>query len=150
MRDPAAAAKVFAELRQADPLTALRDLGAWLEEAKDIPDDQEKVRNDILALIQEAGDMHVSKLLAQFVARQSDSQAARESNWNALNHYLKGLTGALGASARHLFEQAEKDPSLQLAAAAGAARGVHACRMMAKLHLVHYLGVSPNVWQLAY
>ena len=29
MRDPASAAKLFAELRAADPLTALRDLSAW-------------------------------------------------------------------------------------------------------------------------
>lgn len=150
MRDPASAAKLFAELREADPLTALRDLSAWLEEAKDISGDQEKVRGDILALIQEAGDMHVVKRLAQFIARQSDPQAARESNWNALNQYLKGLTGALCASATHLFEQAEKDPSLQLLAAAGAARGLHACRMMAKLYLVHYLSVPPKLWQLAY
>jgi hypothetical protein len=150
MRDPASAAKLFAELREADPLTALRDLGGWLEEAKDISGDQEKVRSDILSLIQEAGDMHAVKLLAQFIARQSGQQAARESNWNALNHYLRGLTGALCASASHLFEQAEKDPSLQLLAAAGAARGLHACRMMAKLHLVHYLSVPPKLWQLAY
>jgi hypothetical protein len=150
MRDPASAAKLFAELREADPLTALRDLSAWLEEAKDISGDQEKARGDILALIQEAGDMHVVKLLAQFIARQSDQQAARESNWNALNHYMKGLTGALCASARHLFEQAERDPSLQLLAAAGAARALHACRMMAKLYLVHYLSVPPKLWQLAY
>jgi hypothetical protein len=94
--------------------------------------------------------MHLFKLLAQFIARPSDQQAARESNWNALNHYLKGLTGALCASARHLLEQAEKDPSLQLPAAADAARGLHACRMMAKLHLVHYLSVPPKLWQLAY
>ena len=79
MRDPASAAKLFAELREADPLTALRDLSAWLEEAKDISGDHEKVRGDILALIQEAGDVHVFKLLAQFIARQSDQQAARES-----------------------------------------------------------------------
>jgi hypothetical protein len=150
MRDPASAAKLFAELRQADPLTALRDLGAWLEEAKDISGDHEKARSDFLALIQEAGDVHVFKLLAQFIARPSDQQAARESNWNALNHYLKGLTGALCASARHLLEQAQKDPSLQLPAAADAARGLHACRTMAKLYLVHYLSVPPKLWQLAY
>jgi hypothetical protein len=150
MRDPASAAKLLAELREADPLTALRDLSAWLEEAKDIPGDDEKVRGDILALIQEAGDMHLFKLLAQFIARQSGQQAARESNWNALNHYLRGLTGALCASARRLFEQAETNPSLQLLAAAGAARGLHACRMMAKLYLVHYLSVPPKLWQVAY
>jgi hypothetical protein len=150
MRDPASAAKLLAELRRADPLTALRDLGAWLEELKDIPGDEEGVRSEILARVQEASDLHVSRLLAQFVARTSESQAARESNWNALNHYLRGLTGALCASARHLLQQAAADPSLQLAAAAGAARGLHACRLMAKLYLFHYLGVPPKLWHLAY
>ena len=151
MRDPASAAKLFAELREADPLAALRDLGAWLEEAKDIPAGQEQVRSEILALIQEAGDMHVSRLLMQLVARPpSGQQAPPESNWNALDHYLKGLTGALGSSATHLLEQAKADPSLHLQAAGGAARCLQACRMMAKLHLVRYLSVPPKLWQLAY
>jgi hypothetical protein len=150
MLDPASAAKLFAELRDADPLKALRELSAWLEEAKDISADDEKARSDILALIQEAGDAHLFKLLAQSIARQSDHQAARESNWNALSHYLRGLTDALCASARRLLEQAATNPSLQLPAAAGAARGLHACRILGKLYLVRYLGVPPKLWQLAY
>ncbi len=149
MRDPASAAKLFAELREADPLAALRDLSAWLEEAKDIAGDQEQVRNEILALIQEAGDTHASKLLTQFIARPPGQQA-HEPNWSALDHYLKGLAGALGSSAMHLLEQAKADPSLQLPAAGGAARALHACRMTAKACLVRYLDVPPKLWQLAY
>ena len=150
MRDPASAAKLFAELREADPLAALRDLSAWLEEAKDIPGGEEQVRSEILALIQEAGEMHVAKLLAPLIARPSGEQAPREANWNALDHYLKGLTGALCSSATQLLEQARADPSLQLPAAAGAARALQAWRLMAKLHLVRYLSVPPKLWQLAY
>ena len=36
-RNPAAAAKLLAEMRGADPLTALTDLSAWLEAAKGTP-----------------------------------------------------------------------------------------------------------------
>ena len=148
--DPASAAKLFAGLRESEAIPALRDLSAWLEEAKDIPADHETVRADILALIQEAGEMHMSRLFSQFVARLSE-QSARESNWNALNQYLRGLAGALCSSATHLLAgQAEKDPSLQLSAAAGGARALRACRMLAKLHLVRYQSVPQKLWLLAY
>jgi TfoX/Sxy family transcriptional regulator of competence genes len=150
MRDPALAAKLFAELREAEPLAALRDLSAWLQEAQDIPSDQEQVRNEILALIQEAGDVHVAKLLTQSIARQSGQQAPPASNWNALDHYQRGLMGALCSSATHLLGQAKADASLQLQAAGGAARALRACRVMAKACLVRYLSVPPKVWQLAY
>jgi hypothetical protein len=150
MGDPASAAKLFAELRDADPQAALRDLSGWLEEAKDISGDRETIRSHILALIQEAGDKHVSKLLAQFVSREPDLRVARGSNWNALNHYLRGLTDALCASARQLLQRADADGALQLAAAAGGARSIHACRMLAKLHLVRYMSVPQDVWLLAY
>jgi hypothetical protein len=128
----------------------LRDLSAWLQEAKDIPGDQEKVRSEILALIQEAGDMHVAKLLTQSIARPSGQQAPHASNWNALDHYLRGLTDALCSSATHLLEQVKADPSLQLQAAGGAARALQACRMTAKVHLVRYLSVPPRLWHVAY
>ncbi len=150
MRNPAEAAKLLAAMRGVDPLTALTELSAWLDAAKEIPGDDEKVRGDILSLIQEASDAHLSKLLAQFLAKPSDPQATRESVWNALHNYVRGLAGALCASARHVLQQAAADPSLQLAGAAGGARGLHACRLLAKLYLVHYLSVPPKIWQLAY
>ena len=148
--DPVSAAKLFTELQGADPSTALQDLSAWLEEAKDIPGEHEKTRSDILALIQQAGEVPVSKLLARFIARSAEPAAAREAGWNMLNLYLKGLTTATCESAVHLFEQAGADPSLQLHAATGAARGLHACRVMAKVYLVHYLNVPARLWQFAY
>jgi hypothetical protein len=150
MRNPAEAAKLLAELRTADPLTALAGLDGWLEAAKGIAGDDERVRSDFLALIQEAGEAHLSKLLAQSSAKTTEQQGSREPAWNALHDYLRRLTVALCTSARVLLKQAGKDPSLQLAGAAGAARGLHSCRMLAKLYLLHYLGVPPKLWQLAY
>jgi hypothetical protein len=60
------------------------------------------------------------------------------------------LTGALHASARALLKDAATNPSLRLAAAGGAARGLHACRILAKACLVRYLSVPPKLWRLAY
>ena len=150
MRNPAEAAKLLAAMRNADPLAALTDLSAWLDAAKEIPDDQEKLRGDILALIQEASEAHLSKLLAQFLAKPSAQQAAHESAWNALHNYLRALADALCTSARHLLQRAKADASLQLAGAAGAARGLHACRLLAKLYLVHYMDVPAKLWQTVY
>src|SRR6185436_14031748 len=52
--------------------------------------------------------------------------------------------------ARILLTRSATTPSLQLSAAAGAARGIHACRMLAKVYLIRYFGVPPKLWQLAY
>jgi hypothetical protein len=150
MRDPAAAAKLLAEMRGADPLSALNDLGAWLDAVKGIPSHDEGIRGDILSLIQEAGGAHVSALLAQILAKPTGKQATRESIWNALIDYLRPLTGALCASARVLLKEAAANPSLHLPGAAGAARGLRACRMLAKVCLVHYVSVPPKLWRLAY
>jgi len=150
MRNPAAAAKLLAEMRGADPLTALNDLSAWLDAVKGIPSHDEGIRGEILSLIQEASRAHLSALLAQILAKPTGEQTTRESVWNTLINYLRGLAGALCASARALLKEAAANPSLHLAGAAGAARGLHACRMLAKVCLVHYVSVPPKLWRLAY
>src|SRR5216684_8815413 len=148
MRNPAAAAKLLAEMRGADPLTALTDLSAWLEAAKGVPG--EGLRGEILSLIQEASGAHLSALLAQIIAKPAGEQGTRESTWNSLINFLRGLAGALCASAVALLKEAAATPSLRPVAAAGAARGLHACRMLAKVCLVHYVSVPPKLWRLAY
>lgn len=150
MRNPAAAAKLLAEMRGGDPLTVLNELSAWLDAVKDISSHDEAVRGDILSLIQEASGAHLSALLAQILARPTGKHATHESTWNALIDYLRRLTGALCASARALLKEAAANPSLLLPGAAGAARGLHACRMLGKVCLVHYVSVPPKLWQVAY
>jgi hypothetical protein len=148
IHSPAAAAKLLAGIRAADPLTALDELSGWLDTIKG-PGQDEKIRSEVLSLIQEAGAAPLSALLAQFLARPS-KQVSRERSWKILTTYLKALTGALYASSRLLLKEAATNPSLHLAAAAGAARGLHACRMLAKACLVRYLSVPPKLWRLAY
>ena len=150
LRNPAAAAKLLAEMRGADPLSALKDLTAWLVEVKAIPAGDERIRSEVLAQVQEASEPHLSALLAQFLARATDKQAGRESTWFAISSYLTALTGVLCASAEILLKEAATDATLQLPAAAGAARGLRACRLLAKACLVRYLSVPPNVWRIAY
>jgi hypothetical protein len=149
IHSPAAAAKLLAGIRAADPLTALDELSGWLDTIKG-PSQDEKIRSEVLSLIQEAGAAHLSALLAQFLARPAGLQATREASWKTLISYLQTLTGALYASARLLLKEAAANPSLHLAAAAGAARGLHACRMLAKACFVRYLSVPPDLWRLAY
>ncbi len=150
LRSPAEAAKALAALRGADPLAALNDLSAWLDSAKDISGDDEKARIDLLSLIQDASEAHLAMLLAQFLARPSGSRATRESKWNVLNDYLRGLTGTLYITATRLLNQAGANQALQLAGATAAARSLHACRRLVKSYLFHYLSVPPKLWQLAY
>src|SRR3989442_10672661 len=97
MRSPAAAAKLLAEMRGADPAAALDELSGWLETIKAAPSEDEKIRSEVLSLIQEAGAAHLSALLAQFIARPAGKPAVRESSWKTLSGYLKALSAALYA-----------------------------------------------------
>ena len=150
MRNPALAAKLLADLRELEPLAALSDLSAWIEALKGPSNPDEKIRSEILSLIHEASGAHFGALMTRFLARPTDQQATYESDWNALNNYLTELAGALCASAGALLTKAGTDPPLRPAAAAGAARGLHACRMLAKTRFVRYASVPPKVWRAAY
>ena len=148
--DLPSAAKLLPELHGADPVTALDSLRGRLENLKATASHDERARSYNLTLIQEAGDAHLSALLARFFSRSADSGATRETDWNALFNYQRTLTAALCASARFLLNEASANPTLQLPGAAGAARGLDACRALAKICFVRYLGVPPKLWQLAY
>lgn len=150
MPDPASAAKLLLELRGADPVTALNCLSGRLDKLKATSSHDETARSYNLSLMQEAGDAHLSALLAQFLTKSADKQPTREADWNALINYQKTLTAAQCASARLLLNEATTNPSLHHLGAAGAARGLDACRTLAKICLVRYLSVPPKLWQLAY
>jgi hypothetical protein len=141
------AAKLLPELHGADPAVALDSLRGRLDDLKATVSRDERARNYNLALIQEAGDAPLSALLARFLGRSADK---RKADWNALFSYQRTLTAALCGSARLLLHEAIANPSLQLPSAAGAARGLEACRRLAKICLVRYLSVPPKLWQLAY
>ncbi len=110
MRNPTEAAKLLAGMRGFDPLTALNELRAWLDAVKGIPGDDEKVRGEILSLIQEASGAHVSALLAQFLAQPKDKRATRESDWNTLNNYVTGLAAATVRIGQNSAETIGDDP----------------------------------------
>ena len=150
MRNPAAAAKLLAEMRGADPLTALNDLTAWLDEIKAIRGLDEKIRSEILSLIKETSDPHLSVLLAPFSAKPTDRQKGVESTLHPINKYLAALSDALCGSAMLMLKEAATNPSLQLHAAAGAARALRAYRLLAKVCLLRYLSVGPDLWRMAY
>ena len=140
VRDPASAAKLLAGMRAADPLTVLDELSGWLDTFKGTPDQDPKVRSEVLSLIQEASDAHLSALLTRLIAQPTGKPEPRAPSWKTITSYLTALTGALYASARVLLKEGPAD----------AARCLHACRMLAKVHLVRYLGVPPKLWRLAY
>jgi hypothetical protein len=150
LSNPAEAAKLVAKLRALDPLAALSELGTWLDAVKGSSGGEEKIRGEMLSLIQEASDTHVSALLAEFLAQPKGKQATHESDWDTLSDFVRILAGALCASARILLNQSATAPALQPPAAAGAARGLRAARILAKIYLLRYFSVPPKLWHLAY
>ncbi len=150
MSDPASAGALLAGIRGADPVSALNDLCGWLESVSDSAGFDEKARSDALARLQDAGAAHVSALLAQYLSDAAGKHAVRESKWKPLSAYLSQLTQSLCASAEALIEARTRDASWLLPGAESAARSLGACRTLAKVCLVHYLNVPPQLWRLAY
>ena len=135
LSNPAAAAKLLGELRDAEPLIALNDLRGWLDTLAGTPAQDEQARAEVLALVQDSGAPHAEKLVEQFLSRPGVTQRGREASWIALVDYLKALTQAQVASAKPV---------------AAAARILNALRMLAKAYLLRYYAVPSGVWKLAY
>jgi hypothetical protein len=150
MRTPASASAMLAELRKSDPVTALSELRGWLGSLGNASDVDERARSEVLGLIQEAGAAHALELLRQYLATAPDNQVLRESKWKATHAYAANLAEVLCKSADRLQAVAKADASALGAAAAGAVRGLRACRMLAKICLIHYMDVPSSLWRRAY
>ncbi|MDH3320839.1 MAG: hypothetical protein OEO84_14270, partial [Betaproteobacteria bacterium] len=131
------AADVLPDLRDADPITALEQLGGWLEPTRHAGA-APQAGSETLARIQDAGAPHVAALLTRCFATTAGTQAARDAVWKSLADYQMRLARALCASAGALLT------------AQSAVRALTACRTLAKIHLVHYESVPGKLWQVAY
>ena len=150
MRNPASASALLANLRGSDPVETLSDLSGWLQSLKDAAGFDESVRSEVLGLIQDTGSAHVSALMGRYLVDLAEKPVVRELKWKALFDYASCLAEVLCGSAERLLAEPKKDSSPLGATAAGAARGLRACRTLAKVCLVHYRSVPPSLWRLAY
>jgi hypothetical protein len=151
MSDPASAASLLSELRNAKPDTALNELDGWLESINTDSDDDLKSKSEILALIESAGAPHVTSLLAEYIDSRRGGHSAHDPVWQTAFNYVTRLAEVLGESARRLLGRVQSgDPTLQALSAAAAARSLRACRLLAKLHLVHYRRAPKTLWRTAY
>jgi len=150
MRNPASASALLAELRERDPVTALSELGGWLGSLGNAPDFDERARTEVLSLIQEAGAAHIAKLTRQYLSDAAEKQVVRETKWKAMFAYATRLAETLCASAWRLQAIIKTDASAMGAAAGASVRGLRACRTLAKVCLIHYVDVPPDLWQRAY
>ncbi|HEV3010195.1 MAG TPA: hypothetical protein VGX52_14285 [Burkholderiales bacterium] len=125
--------------QRVDPLTTLADLTGRLKAAGGAGHDA-KARSAALASIQDTAALPVAALLAQYLGLGSAAatQAAREATWKSLVGFQLRLAQAMCASA-----------GAQLTAAS-AVRALAACRVLAKLHLMHYATVPGRLWHVAY
>lgn len=150
MSEPDAAAPVLAELRNADPVTALTELTGWLESVRSDSGGVPGAKGEFLSQIESAGAPHVAALLAEFLGVRQGKGMARDAAWKSVFSYVTRLTGALGESARVRLHAATEDASSQARAAEAAVRSLRACRLLAKICLINYLNVPPQLWRLAY
>lgn len=141
---------MLADLRERDPVEALGELRGWLASPSDGAEIDERATSEILGLIQEAGAAHVAKLLRQYLADVDDNQVLRETKWKAMFAYATRLAEVVCASAERLQAIAESEQTAAAAAAVGTVRGLRACRMLAKLCLIHYAEAPADLWQRAY
>jgi len=149
MRNASSASALLAKLRGTDAAAALDELSGWLESLRDAEGFDEAVRSQVLGLIQEAGEPHVTALLANHLTNLAEKAVTRESKWKALFDYASILSEVLCESAERLAAAAKADAHLVSAAAAGAARGLGACRALAKVCLMRYRDVPSSLWRQA-
>ncbi len=125
--------------RVADPLTTLADLTGRLKAAGGADADA-KTRSAALASIQDTAAVPVAALLARYLEPGSAAatQAAREATWKSLAGFQLRMAQAMCAAA-----------GAELTAAS-AVRALAACRVLAKLHLMHYASVPGRLWHVAY
>ena len=126
-------------LRGPDPLTALADLTGRLKAAGDAGNNP-KARSAALASVQDTAAVPVGALLTQYLGLGSATvtPAAREATWKSLVGFQLRLAQAMCAAA-----------GAELTAAS-AVRALAACRVLAKLHLMHYASVPGRLWHVAY
>jgi hypothetical protein len=125
------------DLSRSAPLSALVELGTRLDAAA-AASTEPKARSAALAAIQDASASHVAALLTRYLVNAAGTPAAREATWKSLIGFQMRLTQALCMSA-----------GAELAAAS-AVRALSACRILAKLHLVHQATVPGRLWHVAY
>jgi len=125
--------------QRADPLATLADLTGRLKAAGDAGNDAQ-ARSAALAALQDKAAVAVAALLAQYLGLggATATPAEREATWKSLTGFQLRLTQAMCASAG-----AGLTPT-------SAVRALAACRVLAKLHLMHYAPVPGRLWHVAY
>jgi hypothetical protein len=125
--------------QRGDPLATLADLTGRLKAALGADIDA-KTRSAALESIQDKAAVPVAALLAQYLGLggATATPAEREATWKSLVGFQLRLAQAMCASA-----------SAGLTAAS-AVRALAACRVLAKLHLMHHATVSGRLWHVAY
>ncbi|MGH8677834.1 MAG: hypothetical protein ACREUQ_05715, partial [Burkholderiales bacterium] len=146
----ASASEQIAELPADDPVGALSELRRLLESLSDPAELDEKIRSEVLALIEEAGAARVPALLRLCIDAPDQNPVKRELNLNILFDYASRAAQALCASAQSLAAKAKQDRSYRAAGAACAARALLACRTWAKICLVTYIQIPSKLWRHAY
>ena len=150
MRSVSSAATLLTEVRSKDGVAALDDLGGWLESVKDAEGFDEPVRAQVLGLIQQTGETHVTAMLANQLGNQAEKPVVRESKWKSLLDYASTLSEVLCDSAGRLAHAAKADAHLTGGAAVAAARALGACRLLVKVCLMRYQDVPLALWKRAY
>lgn len=125
--------------QRGDPLATLADLTARLKAAGGADMDA-KTRSAALESIQDKAAVPAAALLAQYsgLGGGTATPAEREATWKSLVGFQLRLAQAMCASAAAGLT------------AASAVRALAACRVLAKLHLMHHATVSGRLWHVAY
>ncbi len=150
LRAPATTSSLLADLRGAEPITALNELTGWVESAKEDSHGNPEAGSESLAHVEAAGAAHVAALLAEFLSSRRNGTAASDTAWRSVFNYQSILTGALAATARLLLKAGPNNAASQTNAASAAVQSLRACRLLAKVCYFHYLSVSPKLWKLVY
>jgi hypothetical protein len=140
LRDLAEAKRLLSGLQAIEPAAALNDLCAWLESLEHGAGLDDSARGAIPGLIHESGAAPADALLKQYLSGRESKQMLRDAQWRVLFDYGSALVSV------HTWLS-------KAGAASSAASIVHAllaCRLLAKICSIHYVGTPAAVWRCAY
>lgn len=147
MATPEAAMQELADLPEDDPAKALDDVCAWLTSLKEAEGFRPEVRAAVLGVVDEAGQPHHERLLAEYLAAHQLYETKSQIRQQKLLAFWNRLLDAYEASATELEPHAAKAGAAQEAFDQTVCRALRAAGQLAKTRRLAYQSVESALWE---
>src|SRR5512134_2160540 len=147
MNSPEAVAQQLAELPANDPAKALDEISSWLDSVAEAPGFKPELRAAVLEALDEAGQRHHDKLLADYLASPQLYDFKVQARWQKMYAFWNQLVDAYVKAATELDTPAQKAGPAREALPLLLSRGLRAGAEAAKCRRLNYHTVEKATWE---